>query len=101
MKRILIQDKTLSLDTLDSIKDFVEGDFKEKTVEVDFASCLSEIRREPTDYNLIICHPHIRPRSCCIPYLVRANESNVPMVFTYKTITKGFEELEAMSDQFK
>lgn len=101
MKRILIQDKSLSEDTLESLMDLVQGDFDKNKLEIEATMCLSETELEITKYGLIICHPHIQPNSCCVPYFFKARASNVPVILTYKTKTKGSEELEAMSDQFK
>ena len=100
MKRILIQNKSGTSETLDSIKERVQEDF-EGRLEIEATMCLSETEFEITKYGLIICHPHIQPNSCCVPYFFKARASNVPVIFTYKTKTKGIEKLEAMSDQFK
>ncbi|MEK6812143.1 MAG: hypothetical protein AABX76_01145 [Nanoarchaeota archaeon] len=100
MKRILIQNKSRTSATLDSLKDLVQGDF-EGRLEIEATMCLSETELEITKYGLIICHPHIQPNSCCVPYFFKARASNVPVIFTYVVKTEETETLEAMSDQFK
>ncbi|MEK6912641.1 MAG: hypothetical protein AABX26_01650 [Nanoarchaeota archaeon] len=100
MKRILIQNKSRTSATLDSLKDLVQGDF-EGRLEIEATMCLSETELEITKYGLIICHPHIKPNSCCVPYFFKARASKVPVIFTYVVKTEETETLEAMSDQFK
>ena len=98
MKKVLIQDKTLSLPALDSIKDLVQADF-EGRFEIETVQCLAENNLDITKYSLIISHPHIY-QNCCPPQILRADENNIPIILTYKVMTKEVEELRAIWDKF-
>ena len=96
--KVLVQDKTLSEMALDSLKDLIE--WRLRNIKIDTARCLSDVKSNITDYRMIICHPHVFG-SCWMPYILKANERGVPIVFIYRVRTDETEVLEAMSDNLK
>ena len=99
MKRILIQDKSLTPDAVDSLGDLVQEDFK-GTLEIEAVQCLGDARSDVTLYNLIISHPHLVPPfgDCCRSQIMKAHEKGIPIIFTYKVVWEEAEQLQAMSD---
>ena len=97
MKKILIQDKSANDAHLDTIRDLtrlrLNNDF-----EIETTYCLSKTKFDITQYNLIISHPNVYG-DCCIPYILKAKEKNIPIIFTYK-MDEPEQKLQFISDKF-
>ena len=84
MKRILLQDKSLSLSALDSFRELVKLELKPLTFEIDITHCLSKSPLPTDNYQLIITHPHTAEAyKCCIPIINEATKKNIPVVLIY------------------
>ena len=64
MKKVLIQDKSLRRLALDSYRDLIKLELEPMKVDVDITNCLSKSKNNISEYNLIICHPHVFEECC-------------------------------------
>ena len=84
MKLVLLQDRTASLESLDSVRDLLQNDLKENELEIEITNCLSNINHYVKDYVLIISHPHpIYEQDCCMSVLELASKDKIPVIITY------------------
>jgi hypothetical protein len=99
MKKVLIQDKSSTLEALDSLRDLVQMDFDGDDLEIEVTDCLAEAKLDIIKYDLIISHPHIvaPANSCCLSRIERVRKKRIPIIFTYKVVTREAEELRAIS----
>jgi len=84
MKRILLQDKSLSLSALDSYRDIVQGDLAPLIFEMDITHCLAKPPSPIDTYQLIITHPHTADAyKCCIQSIEKATKAGIPVILIY------------------
>ncbi|MFH1310862.1 MAG: hypothetical protein ABIH65_00460 [Nanoarchaeota archaeon] len=96
MKKILIQDRFSTDSHIDSLKNLLELEFKDKQIEFNLVFCLRGAKFPIIDYNLIISHPPIFD-NCCVPLIEQAVRKNVPVVFRYHTKYPHGNEIEAIA----
>ncbi len=87
--RVLLQDKSSSLEALDSVRDLVKFELEPfidtDELTIDITRCLSHTDCPIDQYQLIISHPHTAEAdNCCVPHICALHEKKIPVILTYK-----------------